>query len=416
MGPLPAEARRIRLEIATLYRERFDDDDEALAMLQEVLRSDPDNRDAKHELREILVASERWPDLVAFLRGELGGGDVDPVETHLQIADLAESRLSDASLAESHLSAALAAAPTLAAPVLAFSQFLHSAGRVDEAIALLSESRERFSDPVERAQVLFAAGRLADDANDPASALVSYEAAFEDDPGVGGLLDVLEGRYRSSENWSGVQNILYIGAERADTDLAVERWLRLADLAERHLDDTELARAGLVRAHETAGVRPDVTPRLVTVLIADGDFAEAIRIGEAARENAGPAGLSGCLSDLCSSLGVAYENRGDDDLAVERYHEAVAAQNDHVGALLALGALHLRHSRSEQSLKAYQSALIHQVNIRDRAAKLRLFHDLGLIRMEAGDIDKARDMFERALLVEPDHQPSIDAVERLDEG
>jgi uncharacterized protein HemY len=81
--------------------------------------------------------------------------------------------------------------------------------------------------------------------------------------------------------------------------------------------------------------------------------------------------------------------------------------------LLRLGKLHFKHEQWEKALKIFTTMLLHQMNIESTAQRVEIFYHLGVLRQKTGDARKARDMFNRALGLDPEHAPSRDALETL---
>ena len=54
--------------------------------------------------------------------------------------------------------------------------------------------------------------------------------------------------------------------------------------------------------------------------------------------------------------------------------------------------------------------LLHQMNIKDKELKLKIFYYLGMNRLKLNEPKRAKDMFTRALSVDPNHEPSKAAL------
>jgi tetratricopeptide (TPR) repeat protein len=84
-----------------------------------------------------------------------------------------------------------------------------------------------------------------------------------------------------------------------------------------------------------------------------------------------------------------------------------------VPTILALGALLRQLGEREESLRVLQTGLLYQHSIQDPVVKVELFCLLGHLRSEVGDPRRAREMFSRALAVDPEHAESLDALKQL---
>ena len=59
------------------------------------------------------------------------------------------------------------------------------------------------------------------------------------------------------------------------------------------------------------------------------------------------------------------------------------------------------------------SLLLQQMNIKDKAVKTKIFYYLGMLRVKTNDPKRAKDMFNRALSVDPNHEPTKEALANL---
>ena len=84
-----------------------------------------------------------------------------------------------------------------------------------------------------------------------------------------------------------------------------------------------------------------------------------------------------------------------------------------IPTILALGALLRQLGEREESLRVLQTGLLYQHSIHDPAVKVELFCLLGHLRNEVGDPRRAREMFSRALALDPEHVESLAALEQL---
>jgi tetratricopeptide (TPR) repeat protein len=84
-----------------------------------------------------------------------------------------------------------------------------------------------------------------------------------------------------------------------------------------------------------------------------------------------------------------------------------------IPTILALGALLRQLGEREESLRVLQTGLLYQHSIQDPAVKVELFCLLGHLRNEVGDPRRAREMFSRALALDPEHAESLAALDQL---
>lgn len=105
--------------------------------------------------------------------------------------------------------------------------------------------------------------------------------------------------------------------------------------------------------------------------------------------------------------------RGEIAAARVMLEESFEMNGTSLPTILALGALLRQLGEHEESLRVLQTGLLYQHSIQNPAVKVELFCLLGHLRTEVGDPRRAREMFSRALAVDPEHAESIDALKQL---
>ena len=187
----------------------------------------------------------------------------------------------------------------------------------------------------------------------------------------------------------------------------------VAQIAQDRLGDPTAAVEALERARFLTPDDPEVTRPLVDAYLAAGHTDEAKplldQLIDALRQRRK-------LKELHVYLhlrGKAHQQAGDEDEALEDYEAAHDLDATYVPNLLSLGQWYFDHERWQEALKVFQTMLLHQAEIRDDNAKAEVFWRLGKVRLELGDDRRAKDMFNRALMLVPGHGPSKEALEGL---
>ena len=104
----------------------------------------------------------------------------------------------------------------------------------------------------------------------------------------------------------------------------------------------------------------------------------------------------------------------DSEAAAEvAYTESYQLNAAFVPNLVALGKLHFRQRKWDDSLKTLQAALLNQMNIESDTMKVDIFYHMGMLRVELQDLRRARDMFSRALAINSQHGPSKAAMDEI---
>ena len=114
-------------------------------------------------------------------------------------------------------------------------------------------------------------------------------------------------------------------------------------------------------------------------------------------------------ADALHTLGESLATLDAGKQALTAYRAALAADPDHVRALVGVGNLELEFDRHAESLEAFELALTLLPELTEQAA---LHRSMGEAAMELGHAEAA-DYFERALAVDPQEYASLDRLAML---
>ena len=160
-------------------------------------------------------------------------------------------------------------------------------------------------------------------------------------------------------------------------------------------------RLAQIAAEAPGDVRPAATR--VALRIESGETGAAERLLREALES-----FEGSAEDLYA-FGESLATLDAREQALEAYRAALSADPEHVRALV--GAANLEHEfgRYEQSLAAFERAMVLLPELADQSA---LHRSMGEAAMELGHGDAA-DYFERALAIDPGDYASMDRLAML---
>ena len=254
------------------------------------------------------------------------------------------------------------------------------------------------------------AGSLALEADDPASAEASFNAAADRDPDD---LLVHAGRvmlYRKHAKYNELAAALkaIIGLVRSkEAQARLHR--QLARVAGEHLGDQKTAHEHYERSLE---LQPDdvTTLHAFARLLGDaGKWARAVELREHAAKTAAGARAAALLCEI----GDIYEKRlSDDDSARRSYERALERDEKCMAALAALAMLHRRHKRLPDLLEVLRREL-KLATERDRQLELYLEMAKAADQADGGDLKAALGAYREALRMDPANPAALSGLERL---
>lgn len=412
------EKVRLLLKIAALHESTFDSLPDAIAAYDRVLALDETHLGAIKGLARHLRAERSWERLIETLERQIAltKDPAEAVQLHLELGEVWHEQLNRVDRAETLFSHALEIDPDSRPALRALANLYEGSGNWNLALDMLGREARIAGAGEDAVELWFRMGRIQEDMLlDRAAARESYEQALEIDPShlpsIGALKNLAEGE----EDWDRYLDALTQEAHHT-SDLA-EKTRLLHRIGVFHRDRREDEESAL-RFFEEAlqKTEDDLSAAMDAAVIHLGrqsfERAEALlRIVCAGQE---AAGLE--PKELCQwyyKLGYVRQRLDRNEDALEAFGRAYDCDATHLPSLEGLGAALVRARRWDEALKIYQTILIHH---RDSVTDLEVveyYWQLGEINRQLGQDDRAIKNFEKALEIDPDHEPALTGAIRL---
>ncbi|MCB9541773.1 MAG: tetratricopeptide repeat protein [Myxococcales bacterium] len=375
-------------------------------------------RDARafESLTRLYADAQRYYDLVEMLRDrvvQMRDDGADPSATIpllVRVATVADEHLGDADLAISTLNEVLDADPHHAGALTVLARLYERSAEWEKAAETLERALEHATGS-DRAVAWRRIGLLyLDQLDQPEKARAALETAVAetgDDEALGALVRMA----RDQGDDARVAELLERRLATAQGAARVALLIEIADLRQSAGD----ANGAVVALEEAYRLAPDdlkVADRLLEGYFAAGRHADAEPVLVSIIETLKAARRYKELFTYNYRMGCVAEERGDEAAALDYFTQCFEYDATYVPNLVKLGHLHYRRQDWDQALKIFQTVLLHQMKL-DAAGRVDVFYHLGQIRLALGDDRKAKDMFRRALGLDPDHAPSKAAMDSL---
>ncbi|HVR64129.1 MAG TPA: tetratricopeptide repeat protein [Polyangia bacterium] len=312
----------------------------------------------------------------------------------------------------------LRAQPRHLPSLMGLSRVSEALGDWPNVLALLGRAAECMAG-ADRVSLHFRLGEVAlAQAGDPAAAEAQYAQALALDAGhVPSMLALLP-IYRERGDWLKTAQLLARAGERqASADKKVELLFEAATIHREKLDDEDQASALYAQILAVRPLHAAALPLLDIYFkrrawAALRPLAEALADGGSAD---GPARGATWLATVCHRLARAAEGMGDHAAAVAAYRRSLAADPGFLPTLRDWGALAFSLQDWEQATQLYDSLIFPRREQPSREEMFEALHRLGVCRSRLGQDDKAADFFARALALDPQHRPSLEALAEIHE-
>ena len=250
----PDEKVDILIKMALVSRDNLKRGDLAETYFTQVLKYDPNNRDAIHNLAELYEKSGNWFNAVEMLRREADGlgQTIEAVKIFYRLGKIHEEMLLDLESAKESYKKAIEIDPAFIDAVRALRGIYGSEKDLTNYIDIMKHEAKHISDPEEKKRLYFEIGKIyEEEKNDVEQAKSYYEEALKIDFGYVPVAKILADIYFREENWQRAESCLQVVVrdmeKSADRKEVARQYYRLGYIAEK-LNDMQKA----LKCYQTA--------------------------------------------------------------------------------------------------------------------------------------------------------------------
>jgi len=404
----PTTKGKLLIDLGDLYENQLASTAKATEAYQAASDADEASDNALAALERLYRKGEQWPNLAKVLdkRAELAAeaGDKDrAASVRRELATLRAEKLGDLEGAIARYEATVASNGSDLTALKALVDLYDKTGRTEDYLRTM----ERLGAVAPEGEKLSILRKLAVELEDrdPVRARGAYEKVLAADGSADDAYRGLERVLKAEGNWYELVSVQsrHISAIKAPA-ARVELYVEQAQAYERELDDPHKAIDALMNvlavedSNRTAlAWLPRLYQRTETF-----DRAVDILVRHAALEGDKGAAL------YAEAGRIALENVNDPDAAQKHLDKAISLDNENLGALKTLGALHHKRGNHAQAVEMLMRAEGASGSRNERIALL--WQAASITEQELEDPGKALDLFERVLKLDPDH---VDAGQKV---
>ena len=406
---------KVMVRRAQIAYEYHNDTEQAIRLFQSAYDLSPSSEIITSALDELYRKEERWEELFNLYYGQL--------EQTQDVARRATLAVEMARIARDHVE-------DLAASVQWLDYALQLEPENREALQLKLEIYSGFGDWPQVTQILGLQFQYASTAEEKIDVLLRRAALYRDtlgqsqeaiddfvevlnqDPHHAQAYEELTKLLNQLQAWDQLYDVMGFRATIIPEDEKKQMYLDMSEVAKK-LGDSERRIDSLEKAYNLDPSDLDVVSPLLDATIAAGEFDRAEPMLEQVINTLTEKRRMKEVVQFYHLRGKLAEQRGNQEEALEIYESARKIDATYVPNLLSLGKLLYMRQDWDSALKILQTLLLHQMSIKDPQDKLDMYYYLGQVRLQTGDARRAKDMFNRALGVDANHQPSRDALEQI---
>lgn len=416
-SPNAADYLRLYVSRARVNYAQFNEVDRAIADYQRAFALQKDSPVVVEALDELYRNEQRWQDLIALYHEQLQIVSEQPrlIELYVEMADISQRYLDDEDTTFELLDMVLEIEPGHERALDILQTIYERRQEWAEVVDVLTKKALAAEHSAQKIAHLQARAEVQEARLEaPISAAETLIEILEIDPAHPDTLEKLKALYRSIGEYQQLYTLMEheVGMLESDED-RVALYLEMAQLARAELGSAQTRIEALEQAYQLRPDDLDIVEPLLDAYIDGEDFEAAEPILDGIIDALQEKRQMADVVRFEHLRGKLAEQKGDLDAAQQAYKAAHKVDATYVPNLLSLGKLLIRNEEWDDALKIFQTLLLHQMSIEDNQQKVELYYYLGQVRLQKGDDRRARDMFNRALGIDPDHAPSQEALAAL---
>ena len=421
------EKVKILFHSAAIWEDRYQNPANADACIEGVLALDPTNLQAIKSLERLRRAQERWEDLVGVLERhiQLATESKEQADLIVETGEVLRSHLHQTDKAANAFQMALEIFPGHAAALHALGTVYERSGNWPFALEMLNQEAQALGRDPKAVEVLHRMGKINEDMlMDVGSAKACYAEALRINPDYLPSLQALRGIYESEQNWEAFEQTLV--AEAQATDEAGAKARAYLAIGKYHSERREDAEAAAQWYEEAVRLDPELAEAalpLSDISIAKEKWEQAEKMLDVVirdlKARLGSEKDEALERELCRQvyrMGYVQEKLGRRDRALASYEEAYQLDSTYLPALEGYGNLLVQSGRYDQALKIYQTILIHHREDLTDLEIVEIYWQIGEVHIALQQHDRAQNHFDKALAIDPGHEPSLRALVQLADG
>lgn len=415
------ERVKLLFKSASIWEERYQNLVNADACIDAALQVDPQNVQAIKTLERLRKAQGRWDELIGVVDRHINllSNPEEKAVLCVEMGDIFHQQLKAVDRAVVAYHQALDLDPRCRPAMHALGTLYERSGNWPFALDMLEREAQVLGSTPEAVELYFRAGKINEDMLiDPGSARRCYLESLRIDPAYLPAIRALKGIYEIEKDWDNYEKALLEEArqtedpqERSEAFLAVARYyegredrdkattyyeeaLKLAPdslEAARPLADIYLSTESWERCEKMLDI---VTARMSQRYAAQPDDEELAK-------------------ELCRRfyrLGYVCEKNSRRDKALGAFEKAYQLDATNLAVLEGYGNLLVQVKRFEEALKVYQSILLHHRGDLTDLEVAEIHWTLGDLHQQLKQYDRAENQFDKALAIDPSHEPSLKAM------
>ncbi len=400
------------LKLAAIQEEEFLKFEGAAQRYAQALQVDASRDEAHEGLARCLRRLKRWSELVEALEAHLSevSSSEARVPLYQQLGQVYAEELNEAQRALDAYREITLLDPTHVPALDALARLYDRQGDAHESIECLTRVAELTSDGATRVDMFYRIGKASlEKLQDTATARERFETALELDPRHKPTLAALRTILSEDGDWEGVARALEQEQAVTETPKARARLLvELGKVRDEYLAESEAALSAYRDAIEADPECEDAALPLLGHYTEEMEWARAEPLAELLVKRSKNKDRSE-QHDLYNQMGRVYTSLGKHREALDAYQSAFQLDVTSQTSIRGIADVSYELEDWPTALTNYQKVLT-ALGDDQLEERTEIYYRLGCIKRAQGQSKQAINNFEKALTINGEHRPTLDAL------
>ena len=412
------ERVKILFRSAAIWEERYQNLGHADACIEAALQVDPQNIQAIKTLERLRKSQGRWDELIGVVDRhiQLLTSPAEKAELCVEMGDIFHQQLKAVDRAVTAYHQALELDPRCRPAMHALGMLYERSGNWPFALDMLEREAQVLGQTPEAVELWYRMGKINEDMLiDAGSAKRCYLEALRIDAAYLPAIRALKGIYELERDFENYEKALIEEARQTEEPLARSKAFVAVGQYYESKEDRDQATGYY---EEGLKLQPDsleAAQPLADIYLSHEKYERCeamldIVTARLAQHYATMPDDPELGRELCRRyyrLGYVSEKNGKREKALSSYEKAYQLDATYLPVLEGYGNLLVHAKRIEEAQRVYQSILVHHRGDLTDLEVAEIYWTLGDLHMNSRQFDRAQNHFEKALGIDPTHEPSL---------
>jgi tetratricopeptide (TPR) repeat protein len=388
----------------------------ATEILENILTLDPGDDVVYRSLERRYIEEEAWEDLASIYKRHVENAASNAVKVEIlkALASVQDEQLGEVDGAVETLEQAREIDGSEPEVLAALTGLYRRQKEWVKLVDLLSQRAELTEEDTERVELHRQIGEIAGTKlGDPEEAEKRLMKALELDPQNLGVVTALYQLYRNRGEWLRAAKMLDKAQELTVNPIQRAQTLyEIGLLYEEEIEDEKRAFEHWEKAIQVDPEHVEVADRLQAHYMENEEWDKAEPLLDMLVRKTADQGRPTQLK-YHSRLGLLAREMKKVDKAIKHLEKARELDPGQLEVLEALADLKYTGEEWKAAANLYQAILVGHRQSLEGGQLVEIYHRLGTVKLNTGDKDKALNLFDKALEIDPEYEPSAQAVIHL---